>query len=52
MVNDEAYMCKAVDRGMVMSRIQLVEKSGTKPGTWRHSDHEGRLGLVPTFSRT
>jgi cyclic pyranopterin monophosphate synthase len=31
-------MCKAVDRGMVMSRIQLLEKSGGKSGTWRRPD--------------
>lgn len=28
-------MCKAVDRGMSMERIRLVEKSGGKSGTWR-----------------
>ena len=27
-------MCKAVDRGMAMSDIRLVEKSGGKSGTW------------------
>lgn len=27
-------MCKAIDRGMVMSDIQLVEKSGGKSGHW------------------
>lgn len=27
-------MCKAVDRGMVMSDIKLLEKSGGKSGTW------------------
>jgi cyclic pyranopterin phosphate synthase len=27
-------MCKAVDRGMVMSSIKLLEKSGGKSGTW------------------
>ena len=36
-------MCKAVDRGMAMSGIRLVEKSGGKSGTWlrdeqAHSD--------------
>ena len=32
-------MCKAVDRGMTMSEIQLLEKQGGKSGTWkRHSD--------------
>lgn len=28
-------MCKAVDRGMVMSDIKLVEKSGGKSGDWK-----------------
>jgi cyclic pyranopterin phosphate synthase len=28
-------MCKAVDRGMVMSGIQLLEKSGGKSGHWK-----------------
>ena len=27
-------MCKAVDRGMVMNDIKLLEKSGGKSGTW------------------
>ena len=27
-------MCKAVDRGMVISDIKLLEKSGGKSGTW------------------
>ena len=27
-------MCKAVDRGMIMSDIKLLEKSGGKSGTW------------------
>lgn len=27
-------MCKAVDKGMVMSGIQLLEKQGGKSGTW------------------
>ena len=27
-------MCKAVDRGMVMGEIKLLEKSGGKSGTW------------------
>ena len=27
-------MCKAVDRGMIMSGIQLLEKQGGKSGTW------------------
>lgn len=27
-------MCKAVDRGMVMAEIRLLEKEGGKSGTW------------------
>ena len=27
-------MCKAVDRGMVIKEIKLLEKSGGKSGTW------------------
>ncbi|MEY3935645.1 MAG: hypothetical protein RI901_1075 [Actinomycetota bacterium] len=30
-------MCKAVDRGMVMSDIKLLEKSGGKSGDWKTS---------------
>ena len=28
-------MCKAVDRGMVMGDIKLLEKSGGKSGDWK-----------------
>ena len=28
-------MCKAVDRGMVMSDVKLLEKSGGKSGEWK-----------------
>jgi cyclic pyranopterin phosphate synthase len=28
-------MCKAVDRGMVMSDIRLLEKQGGRSGHWR-----------------
>jgi cyclic pyranopterin monophosphate synthase len=31
-------MCKAVDRGMTMTDIRLVEKSGGKSGDWRRED--------------
>ena len=31
-------MCKAVDRGMVMGDIRLVEKLGGKSGHWRADD--------------
>lgn len=34
-------MCKAVDRGMVMEGIGLLEKSGGKSGTWRKAAAEG-----------
>ncbi len=30
-------MCKAVDRGMVMSDIRLLEKSGGQSGDWKGS---------------
>lgn len=30
-------MCKAVDRAMTMSQIQLVEKTGGKSGTWQRN---------------
>ncbi|MCX4187464.1 cyclic pyranopterin monophosphate synthase MoaC [Methylophaga sp. OBS4] len=30
-------MCKAVDRGMVMTDIQLLEKAGGKSGHWQRS---------------
>jgi cyclic pyranopterin phosphate synthase len=31
-------MCKAVDRGMVIGDIRLIEKSGGKSGIWKVSD--------------
>jgi len=31
-------MCKAVDRGMVISDIRLIEKSGGKSGHWQATD--------------
>ncbi len=30
-------MCKAIDRGMVIDRIQLDEKRGGKSGTWKRA---------------
>ncbi len=27
-------MCKAVDRGMVISHVRLLEKHGGKSGSW------------------
>jgi len=31
-------MCKAVDRGMVIDDIRLIEKSGGKSGHWQAGD--------------
>ncbi len=31
-------MCKAVDRGMTLTEIRLLEKSGGKSGTWLRPD--------------
>ncbi|HBV98576.1 MAG TPA: cyclic pyranopterin monophosphate synthase MoaC [Desulfotomaculum sp.] len=33
-------MCKSIDRGMVISSIRLVEKSGGKSGTYRREGEE------------
>ena len=33
-------MCKAVDRGMVMTDVGLLEKRGGKSGVWRKGDDE------------
>lgn len=30
-------MCKSVDRGMVISAVQLLEKSGGKSGNWKNT---------------
>lgn len=32
-------MCKAIDRGMTIDKIRLVEKSGGKSGHWKLSDY-------------
>lgn len=34
-------MCKAVDRGMVIGEVRLVEKAGGKSGEWRSSGEPG-----------
>lgn len=34
-------MCKAVDRGMCMSNIRLLEKVGGKSGHWKAAEPEG-----------
>lgn len=31
-------MCKAVDRGMTIEAVRLVEKRGGKSGTWKRAD--------------
>lgn len=31
-------MCKSVDRGMTLTDIRLLEKTGGKSGTWRRAD--------------
>jgi cyclic pyranopterin phosphate synthase len=31
-------MCKAVDRGMVIGEVRLLEKQGGKSGLWRAED--------------
>jgi cyclic pyranopterin phosphate synthase len=33
-------MCKAMDRGMVITGVRLLEKSGGKSGEWRASEEE------------
>lgn len=34
-------MCKAVDKGMVIQAVRLLEKQGGKSGTWMADDQEG-----------
>ena len=31
-------MCKAVDRGMVIRSVRLLEKDGGKSGNWRSTE--------------
>ena len=33
-------MAKAIDRGMIVEAIRLVEKRGGKSGEWRAKEHE------------
>ena len=37
-------MCKSVDRGMVMERVQLDHKSGGRSGTWDREEGTGKKG--------
>ena len=32
-------MCKAVDRGMTVERVRLLEKTGGRSGDWRAGEH-------------
>ena len=41
-------MCKSVDRGMVMERVQLDHKSGGRSGTW---DRKGKTDVKRTPTR-
>ena len=36
-------MCKAIDRGMVLSDIRLLDKNGGKSGHWQSADPAPRL---------
>ncbi|MFN2337442.1 MAG: cyclic pyranopterin monophosphate synthase MoaC [Gammaproteobacteria bacterium] len=36
-------MCKAVDRGMSIEQVRLVEKSGGKSGYWTRDDHSAAV---------
>ena len=36
-------MCKAVDRGMVMGDVKLLEKSGGKSGVWKAGNNSNQL---------
>ena len=36
-------MCKAIDRGMVISDVRLDEKRGGKSGTWTRSESSGAV---------
>ena len=37
-------MCKAIDRGMRISDIRLIEKRGGKSGTWTADGHQDNSG--------
>lgn len=36
-------MCKAVDRGMVITDVHVLEKHGGKSGSWMHSPNESTV---------
>jgi len=33
-------MCKALDKGIVIESLQLLEKQGGKSGNWRRTDRD------------
>ena len=37
-------MCKAVDKGMVIGELKLLEKTGGKSGDWKRDDGKGEEG--------
>jgi cyclic pyranopterin phosphate synthase len=39
-------MCKAIDRGMEVSGVRLLEKSGGRSGTWRREAQGGVAGAA------
>jgi len=43
-------MCKAVDRGMVISEIRLEEKRGGKSGTWTRDSLRQQVRSKPRKS--
>jgi cyclic pyranopterin phosphate synthase len=44
-------MCKGVDRGMEITGLRLLEKSGGKSGTYRAPDFRGRRQTIGKESR-
>jgi cyclic pyranopterin phosphate synthase len=46
-------MCKAVDRGMEVTRVRLLEKSGGRSGAWRRGDTgDGEAGAGASEGET
>ena len=45
-------MCKAVDRGMSIEAVRLVEKAGGKSGPWRRGEADTDAGTSTTTSTT
>lgn len=36
-------MCKAIDKGMIISDIKLIEKRGGKSGTWKANEYQDNI---------